>query len=260
MAALPAPTPTCHPAVLAIGTDWRLPAPPLRESVTRTLTLGAALVVTTAWLIGSRYSLGPGYPLKAVVLYSLVLAIALGYVGSAHPFPRFGIANLVTTVRAGIVSLVAALLGESPSAAWATAIVGAGAIVTVLDGLDGQAARRTGMASPFGARFDMEIDALFVMTLSALVWTMGKAGAWILLAGLLRYVYMAAMIPFAWMRRDSPDSLRRKAICVIQIVGLSLVTFPAFAPPLSSGICAALLLVLLYSFGVDTLWLWHHRD
>lgn len=197
--------------------------------------------------------------MKAVLLFSAILAIALGHVHHAHPHPRFGLANQITAFRAAIVSLVAALVGEQVSAHWPVAIAAAAVIVTLLDGVDGRAARRAGMASRFGARFDMEIDALFVMTLSTLAWTMGKAGAWILLAGLLRYLYVGAIWLFPWMRGAEPPSLRRKAICVVQIVGLSIITFPIFTPPISSGVCAGLLLTLCYSFGVDTLWHWRHR-
>ena len=44
-----------------------------------------------------------------------------------------------------------------------------------LDGVDGWLARRRGMSSAFGARFDMEIDALLVQVLAILVWRYGKA-------------------------------------------------------------------------------------
>jgi phosphatidylglycerophosphate synthase len=203
--------------------------------------------------------LGPAYPLKAAMVYGVVLAMALGHVHHAHPFQRFGPANQITAFRVAIVSLVAALLGEHVSGQWSIAIVAAALLVTLLDGLDGRAARQAGMTSRFGARFDMEIDALFVMILSMLAWTMGKAGAWILLAGLLRYLYIGAMWLFPRMRSPEPPSLRRKAICVVQIVGLSVITFPMFVPPVSAWICAALLLTLVYSFGVDALWHWRRR-
>ena len=42
------------------------------------------------------------------------------------------------------------------------------------------------MTSGYGARFDMETDAAFILVLSILVWQHGKAGAWVLLCGLMR--------------------------------------------------------------------------
>lgn len=239
---------------------WQLPPPPLRASVVRTLTLGSALVVVAGALLRHALPLTPLYPLKALAVYAGMLLVALGYVTPAHPFDRFGRANQITAIRAGLVALAAACLGETPSPGLLTAAIAIGLVATLLDGLDGRAARQSGMASAFGARFDMETDALFVMTLSALAWSTGKAGAWILLAGLLRYLFVLGMQRFAWMRRPEPPSLRRKAICVVLIVGLSLVLLPAFTPPASVWWCAVLLAVLCYSFGVDTLWLWRHRE
>ena len=238
---------------------WQPPPPPLRASVIRALTLGAAVVVIAASVLRSTLALTPLYPLKAVAVFAAVLCVALGYVRHAHPFPRFGAANQITAARAGLVGLVAACLGEAPAAPLMRVAVIVGLVATLLDGLDGYMARRTGMATPFGARFDMETDALYVMTLSALAWYTGKAGLWILLAGLWRYLFVGAQQLFAWMRRQEPPSLRRKAICVVQIVGLSLVLLPFIVPPVSAWWCAALLALLTYSFGVDTLWLWRHR-
>ena len=40
----------------------------------------------------------------------------------------------------------------------------------LLDLVDGWVARRTGTASPFGARFDLETDAALILVLSWLVW------------------------------------------------------------------------------------------
>ena len=65
-------------------------------------------------------------------------------------------------------------------------------VVAALDGVDGWLARRDAQASSFGARFDMETDAAFILILSVLVWQHGKAGAWVLGCGLMRYVFVAA--------------------------------------------------------------------
>jgi phosphatidylglycerophosphate synthase len=130
----------------------------------------------------------------------------------------------------------------------------------VLDGVDGWLARRTKMASPFGARFDMEIDALLVLILSLLAWRYGKAGPWVLASGLLRYVFVAA----AWwepaLARPLFPSRRRQAVCVIQVAGLNLAIAP-FIPTPASGLLAAVALgCLVYSFSVDVAWLLQRRD
>ena len=173
-----------------------------------------------------------------------------------HPFPRFGPANQVTMVRACLVAIVAGFIGEPslPSAGWI--VVWAAVVTTVLDGVDGWLARRTGMASAFGARFDMETDALLIQVLAILAWQYGKAGPWVLISGLLRYQFVAAGWVLPWMREPLFPSVRRKTICVVQIVGLILTILPPIVPPASEWLAAASLAALAYSFLVDTFWLW----
>jgi phosphatidylglycerophosphate synthase len=131
-------------------------------------------------------------------------------------------------------------------------------VATALDGVDGWLARRSRMASTFGARFDMEIDAVLVMALATLGWQHEKAGWWILFAGLLRYLFVSAGWVWPWLRRPLPPSRRRQAICVVQVVGLGIVIVPAIMPPLSTTVAAAALTMLSYSFLVDVVWLWQH--
>jgi phosphatidylglycerophosphate synthase len=116
-------------------------------------------------------------------------------------------------------------------------------------------ARRTGMASRFGARFDMEIDALLILALAVLTWQSGKAGAWVVLSGLLRYVFVASGWLLPPMRQPLPDSRRRQTICVIQVAGLIVALAPFVTPPASELIASAALATLVYSFVVDTMWL-----
>ena len=103
-------------------------------------------------------------------------------------------------------------------------------IVEVLDGVDGWLARRSGLASAFGARFDMEVDALLIMALAILAWQHGKAGSWVLLSGLLRYAFVAAGWLAPWMSRPLPPSRRRQTVCVVQIAGLCAAVAPIVPP------------------------------
>ena len=200
------------------------------------------------------------YAVKAGAVFAAILVIVLATVRANHPFARFGPANQVTTLRAALVALVAGLVGERNLPAAGTGAAATSLIVTALDGVDGWLARRGRMTSGFGARFDMEVDALLVLVLSLLAWQYGKAGGWILLAGLLRYLFVAAGWILPFLRRETPPSLRAKTICVLQIVGLSVVILPIVTPPWSTWLAAALLTVLAYSFLVDVRWLWQHRS
>ncbi len=169
---------------------------------------------------------------------------------------RVGYANLVTSGRLVLAGAVLALISQPvvPAVAWTAVVVST--IAALLDIADGWIARRTGTATPFGARFDMEVDAVLIMVLAVLAWAWDKAGTWVLLSGLLRYGFVAGGWLLPWLRNPLPSSLRRKTICVVQIVALIVVLGPIITPPLSTLIAAFGLVTLGYSFLVDTIWLW----
>jgi phosphatidylglycerophosphate synthase len=238
-----------------MATRWHLPDRPLRGSVIAAVTSGIIAVAGVAWALRASLHLSAAYPLKATGLFALVMLGAIGFARASHPFPRFGPANQITTARMMVVALGAALIGEQalPAAAMAAA---AGALVAaVLDGVDGWMARRTNMRSNFGARFDMEVDALLIMVLAVLTWQHGKAGPWVLLSGLLRYLFVAAGSIVPRLRDPLPPSRRRQTTCVIQIAALIAALLPATAPALSARVAAVALAILCSSFLIDILWL-----
>jgi phosphatidylglycerophosphate synthase len=192
----------------------------------------------------------------AVGLYAAVAAIALTRVG-AHRMPRFGAANGVTLFRAGGVAVFAALAAEPAVVAavggWALLAVALGLLA--LDGIDGWLARRQRLETAFGARFDMEVDALFILVLAALAVGLGKAGAWVLALGMMRYGFVAASLAWPWLAAPLPPSLRRKAVCVLQIAVLAALLAPPVAPPVSGALAAAAFAALAWSFAVDVRWL-----
>jgi phosphatidylglycerophosphate synthase len=193
---------------------------------------------------------------KATVVFAAIVLLARRSARAHHPFPRFGPANQVTMIRAALVALSAGFIGEASLSSAAWIVVGTAVVATVLDGVDGWLARRTGMASAFGARFDMETDALLIQVLAILAWQYHKAGPWVLASGLLRYVFVGAGWVRPWMRRPLFPSFRRKAICIVQIVGLILAMLPSIVAPASEWLAAVSLAALAYSFLADTLWLW----
>jgi phosphatidylglycerophosphate synthase len=199
------------------------------------------------------------YPVKVACVFVAIAIVAALRRREFHPFSRFGPANQITTLRALLVAIVAGLIGEGSGASAAIAI-GAGTTATMLDGLDGYVARRTGMTSAFGARYDMEIDALLILALAVLVWQNGKAGPWVVASGLLRYVFVAAGRAWRWMRAPLAPTIRAKAICAVQIVALLLCLIPSVRPPASDLIAAAGLAALTYSFAADTWRLWSQQS
>src|SRR5262249_25558365 len=140
---------------------------------------------------------------------------------AGHPFPSFGPANHVTMARLAIAGLIAAAIAEPPQPALAGVLTAAALITIALDGVDGRLGRASSMSSVFGARFDMETDALIILTLSILSWRYDKAGAWVVLAGAIRYLFVAAGWMCDWLTRPLPPSRRRQAVCVVQIATLA---------------------------------------
>ncbi len=203
----------------------------------------------------------PSHPVLAGVLAFVVLAavvnlcwsLQLGDRSAENPGgSRFGEANQVTLLRAGLVSLVAGALlaiGQTPQDDWSLVLIVACALV--LDGVDGYLARRLRLASRFGARFDMEVDALLLLILALLVWQMDRAGAWVLAIGLIRYAFVAAGLFLPALRAALPGCMRRKVVCVLQGVVLMICLLPPLASPLTDLLAGAALVALIVSFLVD---------
>lgn len=238
-----------------ISTHWQLPAAPLRASAVAAVVAGFAGAIAIAELARGVLPVGGIYAVKAGAIFSIVMIVALGFLPRHHPFARFGPANQITTMRAMLVALVAALIGEPRFPNVATSAAAATVVVSALDGVDGWLARRHQIASSFGARFDMEIDALLILVLAILVTEFEKAGPWVILSGLLRYIFVGAGKYWPRLRAPLFASRRRQAVCVVQILALNLAIVPAIQPPLSAAMAAVALAALAWSFLVDTRWL-----
>jgi phosphatidylglycerophosphate synthase len=216
------------------------------------LLLVAAMALTARpWL-----QLGALYPGKAAGVFAAWMVIAFGYIGAHHPHAQFGPANHVTMIRVMIMALIASLIGEPVNQRAAASASIATAVMAVLDGVDGWLARRSRMASAFGARFDMETDAALVMAMSVLIWQYGKAGMWALLGGMLRYIFVLAGWWLPWMARPLRPTRRARIITVCHIVGLSAGLAPIVPVPLSAIVVGLTTAALSWSFSVDVRRLW----
>ena len=91
-------------------------------------------------------------------------------------------ASWVTLARATLAVGVAALVVDSFTHDTPVALlVTLAAVALVLDLVDGWVARRTGMATELGARFDGEVDAFLILALS--VYVAPACGWWVLAIG-----------------------------------------------------------------------------
>ncbi|MEO7775455.1 MAG: CDP-alcohol phosphatidyltransferase family protein [Steroidobacteraceae bacterium] len=238
---MPAILPTVLPAVVLV--------------ITATLLL--------AWLVGRQLALGPHFlqfTLGLLVAGALlVLRMWRRSAAQTHPFASVGAANYVTLLRCGLIVLMASLLVETPTTALQWVATALAILAAVLDSVDGWIARRTRMSSRFGARLDMETDALLVLVLSLIAWRLGRSGPWLMLAGLLRYAFIAASLPLQWMRRPLPDSRRRKRVAAALMTAMIVVISPFVPWPVAMAIGATALAALLLSFAIDVHWLWKQR-
>ncbi|PRY35143.1 CDP-alcohol phosphatidyltransferase family protein [Umezawaea tangerina] len=201
-------------------------------------TVGLNLV---GWLAGLAY---------AVATWAL-LGGALQRSGTA-----LGPADRVTLARGVLVGAVTALVVDRAGEGVPTTLVVVfTAVALSLDFVDGQVARRTGTASPLGARFDMEVDAFLILVLSAHVAL--ALGPWVLLIGLMRYVFVAASWAAPWLSADLPSSYARKTVAALQ--GVFLVVAASGLLPRAEIVVGVALATLLWSFGRDTAWLYRNR-
>lgn len=221
------------------------------------IAVGAALVLGIL-LLNPLLPIGSLHAYKAIGGYLLLLVPVLAFLRLHRPHQRFGPANTVTLVRAAIVCLLASLYGES----WSGLELFVACVATValtLDGVDGWLARLRGTQSRFGARFDMETDSLLVLVLSLLAWQSGKAGAWVLAVGLMRYVFVAAACAWPWLARPLPTSQRRKTVCVLELIALIACVAPVLPDAWRTAAAVDAVLLAAWSFAIDIAWLHRRR-
>lgn len=190
-----------------------------------------------------------------VGVFALVLVFLLGLLQRHYGRRRFGAANRVTLARTAMAALLLGFVGAGTQPMLAWGVVAIATLAAGLDALDGPLARRYGTASAFGARFDMEVDAGFIMVLSLLAWQFAKAGPWVLAVGLLRYAFLLAGLLLPWLRAALPRSVRRQSVCAVQMAVLIVCLAPVVSRPWSAALAALGLAALSASFLIDIAWL-----
>lgn len=227
----------------------------LRRDLALSLITACAAAALAGHAVAVGFGLGPAYLAGTAGAFALIALLALSGLGG-HGHDRWGGANRVTLGRGVLVALVAgALTVPEPGtgAQWLLSVIAVTALV--LDGVDGWMARRQGLASDYGARFDMELDSLFTLAMALLLWRWGEVGAWALAAGLLRYLFVAAGRVWPALAAPLPFSQRRRVACAVSVGVLAAGLTPIVAPPLTGVAVGAALGLLLFSFAVDTVWL-----
>ena len=188
------------------------------------------------WLAGIAYAVA-----NQALLSSAVQRSSRGVLGPA---------DRVTLTRGVLVGGVTALVADGGH--HAALLVVLASVALALDFVDGQVARRTGTASPMGARFDMEVDAFLILVLSVHVAL--ALGPWVMVMGALRYAFVVASWGLACLRGPLPPSHARKVVAAVQ--GIVLVVAASGLVPHPDVLVGLALASLVWSFGRDIVWLW----
>ncbi len=221
--------------------SWGMAKPVLQFALLSSVLSGAVSVVSETVF---------GVFLPPMLLFAVIVAFGLRGLVQFYPHDALGVCNTVTLVRAAMVSvLVGAIF--APEGSWA--VFSIATLAFGLDGVDGWFARRAGLSSEFGARFDMEIDALLGAVLALHLLAGGTVGPAILVLGFSRYAFVSAGLIWPALRGQLCQSMRRKTICVIQIAALIVLIFPLTPAVLLTPIAFIAAAALLYSFAVDAL-------
>jgi len=156
----------------------------------------------------------------------------------------FGAANAVTALRVLLLGALPPLTAAGP---WGPVVLGGTFLAA--DGLDGWWARRRGLTSEFGAFFDKEADALFLLVLCALSAFEGHLPIWILGVGLLRYGFVVMLFLVQPPEKtESRFSFARYAYgAMVGALLCSFLPYPRLYEPLVTLAAGALLLSFAWS-------------
>lgn len=161
--------------------------------------------------------------------------------------PGYGPADLVTLGRGVLVCGCAALviggLGQSASGQ----LIVLASVALALDAVDGWLARRTATASAFGARQDMETDALLVALLSLAV--AGTLGWWVLIIGAARYLLALATVLWPWLAGELPPRYWAKVVAAGTGIALTVAASGLLPRLATTALLVVVIALLAESFG-----------
>ncbi|MDS9466186.1 CDP-alcohol phosphatidyltransferase family protein [Paracoccus sp. MBLB3053] len=233
------------------------PTRPREPATCRVTGYPVAVAIGTAALVACLAIL-PGPLMPSLATYALLVAVLPRLIRHFYPHPAFGACNTITLARAAMTLALLAPLASGEGGG--RLVAGIAALALLLDGLDGWLARRSGLVSAFGARFDMEVDSALALIMSLHLLSAGRTGGEILILGFARPVFMFASWVFPWIGRPLPQRFRRKAICVLQLATLLVLQLPVADDPAFDWLARIAAGFLLWSFATDILWLRRHRQ
>src|SRR5207342_982170 len=228
------------------------------KGVLPTIRLAAILgMVATAALLGvvsAAAGLGAAGWIAGLATGSAATALLVtARMRSDQPaiFPADWVTLTRTVLIAGVAGLVADSFGRPVST---TALVTLSSVALALDAVDGLVARRTGTATPLGARIDGEADAFLILLLSIAV--SQDYGSWVLVIGAARYALLLAGWLIPWLAAPLPPRYWGKVVAAVQGIVLTVAASGLLDRRAGMIAVAAALLLLAESFGRAVIWLY----
>jgi phosphatidylglycerophosphate synthase len=186
----------------------------------------------------------------AVAIVGAISFLALSSRGAALAMPRRTLANGLTAGRLVALLAVAAALPGVP-AAWALA---AFVLNVALDSLDGKVARARAETTILGAILDRETDAVFVLVAYLYLHWAGGMTPWVVLAGLLPYLYRLLASNIAAVAPDGKERFAPGLAGINFVLLIAAVALPTHA----TAIVAASVAIVFASFGASFWNLYRH--
>jgi phosphatidylglycerophosphate synthase len=215
--------------------------------------LGTLATLTLLGVLSLTAGLGVvGWGVGVAAGWAATALLAAGRLRGGQPILP---ADWVTLTRAVLSAGVAGLVADpSDRPLPVAALVVLSSVALLLDTVDGQVARRTRTATPFGARFDGEVDAFLILVLSVAV--SRDYGGWVLAIGAARYVLLVVGWAVRWLAAPLPPRYWGKVVAAVQ--GIVLTTAVSGVLPRAVGMIAvgAALVLLAESFGHSIVWLY----
>ncbi|HEY2315773.1 MAG TPA: CDP-alcohol phosphatidyltransferase family protein [Streptosporangiaceae bacterium] len=233
------------------------PESPVDHGALPTIRLATILgMLATAALLGvvSAVGLGvAGWIAGLATGWAATALIASARMRSNQPaiLPADWVTLTRAVLTAGVAGLVAASFGRPVSI---MALVTLSTIALILDGVDGQVARRTATATPLGGRLDGEVDAFLILLLSIAV--SQDYGSWVLVIGAARYALLLAGWLMPWLAAPLPPRYWRKVVAAVQGIVLTVAVSGVLDRLAGMIAVAVALLLLAESFGRDVIWLY----
>lgn len=213
------------------------------------------LMAVTSQVVMGVWMVAPGLlsPVGMTEAYGVWAVLGIGYL-FVHIDGHRRWADRVTAVRVSLCVLLFAGHALDPRPGWWK--VGVAILIIVLDGVDGALARRHGPTER-GAVFDMESDALYVITLCGVAHLSLGCGRWIFIAGLLRPLYVCLWaVLLLFVEPPSPNrkggSQRGRLTFLVLIISLITNLAPIIPFAVKQVFSAMTVALLCISFAIDT--------